>query len=201
MTLQSAISFSLRVLAVWLASHAVPPVHAQDAVRSPLPPTAAGHGAHFRLQPQAVDAERAPSYRPERQLDTTVRRRPSALLISGIVTFAVSYLATALIAEMQLTLDSDVDPGQKCGENCSRDNLLFIPLVGPWLRFAQDRDGSALSAILGASQLLGLALTAGGAFVYAHSGRSWLASAGRDRFTFAALPTRGGAQLALWLAL
>lgn len=210
--LRSSISFICRLLALWLVVHAVPPVHAQDGASSLPPPSAAGRRfpplqpraadrRQLAREPQARDDERAPSYEPPELPEEPQPRPHSALLISGIVTLAMSYVATAVLMGLDLMLaSSDLDPGETCSE-CAAIRLAFIPVAGPWIAMTQKRylssGDSTMFALLGASQLLGVVLTIGGAFVFANSERRWIASEQHDRFMFAAMPTRDGAQLAL----
>ena len=108
------------------------------------------------------------------------------------------------LVELNIAWASSDYPGETCTE-CAGERLAFIPVAGPWIAMTQKRylsssDGT-MFAILGASQLLGLVLTIGGAFVFANSNSRWVAAAKPEHFMLAAVPTRGGAQLALSLSL
>jgi len=91
-------------------------------------------------------------------------RRHSALLISGISSFATSYAVTALSGWFMASLFA-YDCEHEGDRGCAEWRKLYIPLVGPWLGAYPPDTGSRL--VLGGGQAIGLVLTLVGAYIYA----------------------------------
>lgn len=157
------------------------------------PPPTAAHPP----RPQEADSERAPRYvLPE--LPEAPERHHSGLLITGVLTVTVSYVFTVFYDEILQAVDTD-DALYGCDSVCKGDKLALIPLLGPWLALPTNHDHATFYTFFGVSQLLGLALTLGGLYVFLDSVGPHFASL--RRFSFAAMPTRDGAEMALRLQL
>lgn len=218
--LRASISFICCLVALWLVVHAVPTVHAQDGASSRPPPSAAGRrfprlqptAARVQPQPQEADSERAPSDEPpalpafpyagdnnwapsyERvALDGRHDgRRHPALLFAGVMTCLTSLLATELFVTLSL-IPYDSDDG--CSSDCKADKRATYPLVGPFMALATSgpHKHDEVYTWTGLSQAFGFVATVWGAIIFAQDPNK----PDPTRLTFAAMPTRDGAEMAL----
>ena len=97
--------------------------------------------------------------------------RSVGLMIAGLATLGGSYLFTLAVG-LQLSSEDDLGPYEVC-LNCDKGDLLYIPIIGPWLflDYADGTDGKVLTAIMGIAQATGVVLTIFGISKFISSGQ------------------------------
>jgi hypothetical protein len=165
----------------------------------------------YRLQPSAAatdrqaaqlsDAERAPSFDPPASRIGKDRHH-SWLFITGLSILTASYINTVAWAAFELAWEEgDPDFGEPCVD-CPAIRKLFIPVVGPWLKLATRwTQEPVISIIAGASQTLGLILTAFGVLLLTGPparASEWTTT---SSLSIGAAPTPGGGIATLRLTL
>ena len=116
--------------------------------------------------------ERAPLYQPAGNYPRPARPR-KGMMVAGIAILGGAYLLSTTVA-VSLFEDDDDDLYDSC-PSCNRvAPWLFLPVFGPFVAMTKTRDDAGDSGLylLGMAQLVGLALTIGGAIRYRNTKRA-----------------------------